>query len=88
MSNRALAWLLLLFPTSTFNGQSMNTQKHYRRMDDVSIEEVKDFWFGFCMRKGVDPAIRAKGEARIERDPDYWADQTMPRLLDTISLPN
>ncbi|HYN12823.1 MAG TPA: hypothetical protein VET51_09300 [Burkholderiales bacterium] len=56
-----------------------------RRADDMSVEEVKQFWHGFCERKGVDAATRARGDAKIERDPNYWADQTMVRLLDDVS---
>ncbi len=51
----------------------------------MSVEEVKEFWHGFCERKGIDAATRARGDAKIESDPDYWADQTMMRLLDAVS---
>jgi len=33
----------------------------------------------------VDAATRARGDAKIEADPGYWADQTMPRLLDAVA---
>jgi hypothetical protein len=33
----------------------------------------------------VDDPTRARGAAKIERDPNYWADQTMVRLLDSLS---
>lgn len=56
-----------------------------RRADDMSVEEVKEFWHGFCERKGIDTATRARGDAKIESDPEYWADQTMMRLLDAVS---
>ena len=56
-----------------------------RRADDMSAEEVKEFWHGFCERRGLDEATRARGDAKIESDPEYWADQTMIRLLDAIS---
>jgi hypothetical protein len=56
-----------------------------RRADDMTVDEVKEFWHGFCERKGIDPATRARGDERIERDPEYWADQTMMRLLDAVS---
>jgi hypothetical protein len=56
-----------------------------RRADDMSVEEVKEFWHGFCERKGIDAATRARGDAKIEGDPEYWADQTMMRLLDAVS---
>jgi hypothetical protein len=63
----------------------MNPESHNRRADDMSADEVKEFWHGFCERKGVDAATRARGDAKIERDPNYWADQTMVRLLDSVS---
>ena len=28
---------------------------------------------------------RARGDAKIEHDPEYWADQTMFRLLDAVA---
>ena len=34
----------------------MSPQSHNRRVDDMSAEEVKEFWHGFCERKGVDDA--------------------------------
>ena len=52
---------------------------------EMSAEEVKEFWHGFCERRGIDEATRARGDAKIERDPEYWADQTMIRLLDAVS---
>ena len=30
------------------------TPKQGRRADDISAEEIKQFWHGFCERKGVD----------------------------------
>jgi hypothetical protein len=33
----------------------------------------------------VDAATRARGDAKIDDDPEYWADQTMPRLLDAVA---
>jgi len=63
----------------------MSGHTRNRRADDMSAEEVKEFWHGFCERKGVDAATRARGDEKIDRDPDYWADQTMTRLLDSVS---
>lgn len=63
----------------------MNAPTHNRRVDDMSAQEVKEFWHGFCERKGVDDATRARGDEKIDRDPNYWADQTMVRLLDSVS---
>jgi hypothetical protein len=63
----------------------MADPKQGRRADDMSAEEVKQFWHGFCERKGIDAATRSRGDAKIDEDPDYWADQTMMRLLDIVS---
>ena len=52
---------------------------------DMSAEEIKQFWRGFCERRGLSPDIIAKGEKKIDEDPDYWADQTMAQLLQLIS---
>ena len=56
-----------------------------RRADDISADEIKEFWHDFCERKGVDAATRARGDAKIENDPEYGADQTMPKLLDAVA---
>ena len=72
------------FPQRGYNAP-MSGPSRNRRADDMSAEEVKEFWHGFCERKGVDAATRARGDEKIERDPDYWADQTMTRLLDSVS---
>jgi hypothetical protein len=56
-----------------------------RRADDMTAEEIKQFWHDFCERKGVDAATRARGDAKIEQDPEHWADQTMVRLLDAVA---
>jgi hypothetical protein len=56
-----------------------------KRGDFISADEIKQFWHEFCERRGVDAAIRARGDAKIEQDPEYWADQTMPRLLDAVA---
>ena len=63
----------------------MTPQPHNRRADDMTADEVKEFWHGFCERKGVDETTRARGDAKIDVDPNYWADQTMVRLLDSLS---
>lgn len=54
-------------------------------MIPVSAEEIKEFWYDFCERKGVVEAARAAGEKRIDEDPDFWADHTMFELLDAVS---
>ncbi len=56
-----------------------------RRADDMTAEEVKQFWHGFCDRRMVAAAPRARGDAKIDENPDYWADQTMMRLLEAVS---
>lgn len=63
----------------------MAKPEHGRRIDDMTADEVKQFWHEFCERKGIDAATRARGDAKIELDPEYWADQTMPRLLDAVA---
>jgi hypothetical protein len=61
-------------------------KKHGRRADDISAKEIKQFWHDFCERKGVDSSTRARGDAKIEHDPEYWADQTMLKLLDSVAI--
>jgi len=51
---------------------------------DMSAEEIKQFWRGFCQRRKIAAGVIAKGDAIIDKDPDYWADQTMDDLLDSI----
>jgi hypothetical protein len=63
----------------------MMAKNQGRRADDISAAEIKEFWHDFCERKGVDAATRARGDAKIENDPEYWADQTMPKLLDAVA---
>ena len=52
---------------------------------EMSAEEVKQFWRGFCQRRKIGADVVATGEAIIDKDPEYWADQTMDDLLDSIS---
>ena len=52
---------------------------------DMSAEEVKQFWRGYCQRRKIGAEVVARGEAVIDQDPDYWADQTMGDLLEQIS---
>src|SRR5215212_4786699 len=49
---------------------------------DMTPEEVKQFWRDYCQRRAISKDIVARGEAKIDENPDYWADQTMGRLLD------
>ena len=39
----------------------------------------------FCQRRKIAADVVARGEEVIEKDPEYWADQTMGDLLDTLS---
>ena len=48
----------------------MEEKKQNRRLDDMTADEVKQFWHGFCERKGVDAATRARGDAKIDEDRD------------------
>ena len=54
-------------------------------MIPMTVQEIKEFWHGFCERQKVGEALRAKGDARIESDPEQWADRTMWELLEEIS---
>ena len=54
-------------------------------MIPMSTKEIKDFWHGFCERQKVPADLRAKGDQKIEQDPEHWADQTMWDLLDVLS---
>ena len=63
----------------------MTKQSKGRSAVDMSATEVRQFWHDFCERKGIDDATRARGDARIDAEPEYWADQTMMRLLDAVS---
>ena len=52
---------------------------------EMTAEEIKQFWRGFCQRRKIGADVVAKGEAIIDKAPDYWADQTMSDLLETIA---
>jgi len=52
---------------------------------EMSAEEIKQFWHGFCQRRKISADLVARGDAEIDKDPEYWADQTMGELLDTLS---
>ena len=51
----------------------------------MTSEEVKAFWRGWCDRRSLSKDVVAAGEAIIEEDPEFWADQTMDQLLRMIS---
>ena len=51
---------------------------------DMSAEEVKQFWRGYCERRKVAKDVIARGEKKIEEDPEFWADQTMDELLKVV----
>lgn len=46
----------------------------------ISAEEIKEFWRGYCERRNIPKDVVAKGEAEIDRNPEYWADRTMDEL--------
>ena len=52
---------------------------------DMSAEEIKQFWRGYCQRRKVAKEIIAKGEKKIDEDPEFWADQTMDELLKLVA---
>jgi hypothetical protein len=52
---------------------------------DISAEEIKEFWRGYCQRRNIPAEIVARGEAEIDRDPDFWADQTMDELQKLVT---
>jgi hypothetical protein len=72
-------------PQGRRGGLVSKQPKQGRRADDISADEIKQFWHDFCERRDVDAATRARGDAKIEADPEYWADQTMFRLLDAVA---
>ena len=47
----------------------------------MSAGEVKEFWRGYCQRRKISGEVVARGEKKIDEDPDYWADRTMDELL-------
>ena len=54
-------------------------------MIPISVEEIKEFWHGYCQRQKINPTLRDAGDKRIEEDPEFWADHTMAELLEKIS---
>jgi hypothetical protein len=52
---------------------------------DMSAEEIKQFWRGYCQRRKVAKEVVAKGEKKIDEDPEFWADQTMDELLKLVA---
>ena len=51
----------------------------------MTAEEVKGFWRGWCERRDLGKEVVAAGEAIIDEDPEFWADQTMDQLLKMIA---
>ncbi len=51
----------------------------------MSSEEVKEFWRGYCERRKLGKGVIAKGEAIIDENPEYWADETMDKLVEAIA---
>ena len=54
---------------------------------NMSPGEIKDFWRGYCQRRKVSGEVIARGEKRIDEDPQYWADRTMDELLALVTDP-
>ena len=52
---------------------------------DLSAEEVREYWLDFCKRHEVGKDLIARGEAKINADPDHWADHTMWELLESLA---
>jgi hypothetical protein len=52
---------------------------------EMSVQEIKDFWRGYCQRRRIAADVVARGDARIEQDPEYWADHTMDELLAEVT---
>jgi hypothetical protein len=51
---------------------------------EMSAEEVKQFWRGWCDRRRIAAELVKKGEAEIDKDPERWADETMDQLLEAV----
>jgi hypothetical protein len=51
----------------------------------MSAGEIKEFWRGYCQRRKVAAEIVARGEQKIDEDPEHWADRTMDELLALVS---
>jgi hypothetical protein len=56
-------------------------------MIPMTAQEIKQYWHDYCDRHGITEALRAKGDAQIDQDPERWADQTMGQLLNAIARP-
>ena len=52
---------------------------------EMSAEEIKQFWRGYCQRRKVAKDVVAKGEKKIDEEPESWADQTMDELLKLVA---
>jgi hypothetical protein len=48
---------------------------------EMTADEIKEFWRGYCVRRKVSDEVIARGEMKIEEDAEYWADHTMDELL-------
>ena len=51
----------------------------------MTAEEVKQYWQDFCERHDLGAEVIARGNAKIEADPEHWADQTMQSLLESLT---
>jgi hypothetical protein len=52
---------------------------------EMTAGEIKEFWRGYCGRRQVSDEVIARGETKIDQDPEYWADRTMDELLALVS---
>ena len=61
-----------------------------RRLDDMTADEVKQFWHGFCERKNIDPAIRTRGAGSVTTNtgtPQSRADSRPAGSVSTATAP-
>src|SRR5207253_2049853 len=56
------------------------TKPPARPADDMTAEEVKQFWHGLCERKKTDPAIRARRDQQSHEHPAYLDGPTLRQL--------
>lgn len=69
-------------------GAVVNGMPVARSTGTMSPSEIKDFWRGYCQRRKVSGELIARGEKKIDEDPEHWADRTMDELLALVSDPS